>query len=144
MSSELLAIADRVIGWARDDEQVEVVVGRSTETEIRVYEGDIESLSSAGTAGVGVRVVTGNRQGFAYAGTLDENVLGEVLAEARDNATFATEDPFLGLAEPDGVPVPELDLYRDALETVSTDDKVTLALELEAAVRAADDRITGV
>ncbi len=144
MSSELLAIADRVIGWARDDEQVEVVVGRSTETEIRVYEGDIESLSSAGTAGVGVRVVTGNRQGFAYAGTLDENVLGEVLAEARDNATFATEDPYLGLAEPDGVPVPELDLYRDALETVSTDDKVTLALELEAAVRAADDRITGV
>jgi hypothetical protein len=45
MSDELLELADRVIGWARDDEEVEVVVGRSTETEIRVYEGDIESLS---------------------------------------------------------------------------------------------------
>src|SRR5690606_29725736 len=101
MSDELLAIADTVVGWARDDEQVEVVVGRSTETESRVYEGDIESLSSAGTAGVGVRVIHDHRQGFAYAGSLDPDVLGEVLAEARDNATFATPDEFLGLAEPD-------------------------------------------
>lgn len=144
MSDELLALADRVIGWARDDEQVEVVVGRSTDTEIRVYEGDIESLSSAGTAGVGVRVIHDHRQGFAYAGTLDADVLGEVLAEARDNATFATPDEYLGLAEPDGVPVPELDLYRAAIEAVPTADKVTMALELEAAVRAADERISGV
>lgn len=144
MSEELLSIADRVIGWARDDEQVEVVVGRSTETEIRVYEGDIESLSSAGTAGVGVRVVHDNRQGFAYAGTLDADVLGEVLAEARDNATFATPDEYLGLAEPDGVAVPELDLYRAALETTPTAEKVAMALELEAAVRSADPRISGV
>ncbi len=121
-----------------------MVVGRSSETEVRVYEGDIESLSSAGTAGVGVRVISNHRQGFAYAGTLDADVLGEVLAEARDNATFATTDEFLGLAEPDGVPVPELELYRREIEDVPTEDKVALALELEAAVRSADDRITGV
>ncbi len=144
MSDELFAIADRVIGWAHDNEQVEVVVGRSNETEIRVYEGDIESLSSAGTAGIGVRVITGNRQGFAYAGTLDDDVLGEVLAEARDNASFATEDGFLGLAEPDGVKIPELDLFRAGLDAVPTADKVAMALELEAAVLAADKRISGV
>jgi PmbA protein len=144
MSDELLAIADRVLGWARDDEQVEVVVGRSTSTEVRVYEGDIESLSSAGTAGVGVRVVTDHRQGFAYAGTLDDAVLGEVLAEARDNAGFATEDEFVGLAEPDGVPVPTLDLFRPGLAEVTTDAKVAMAMELERAVRAADPRISGI
>ncbi len=144
MSEELLAIADRVLGWARDDEQVEVVVGRSSSTEVRVYEGDIESLSSAGTQGVGVRVIAGNRQGFAYAGTLDDDVLGEVLAEARDNAAFATEDEYLGLAEPDGVPIADLDLYREALESVPTDRKVAMAMELERAVRAADSRISGI
>ena len=144
MSDELLEIADRVLGWARENEQVEVVVGRSSSTEIRVYEGDIESLSSAGTQGVGVRVIADHRQGFAYAGTLDPDVLGEVLAEARDNAAFATPDEFLGLAEPDGVPVPELDLYRAALAKVPTDQKVSMALELERAVRAADGRISGI
>lgn len=141
---ELLAIADRVLGWARDGEQVEVVVGRSSSTEIRVYEGDIESLSSAGTQGVGVRVIADHRQGFAYAGTFDEDVLGEVLAEARDNAAFATEDEFLGLAAPDGVEIPHLDLYREGLADVPTDRKVSMAMDLERAVRAADDRISGI
>ncbi|MCB0963800.1 MAG: TldD/PmbA family protein, partial [Acidimicrobiales bacterium] len=144
MSEELLAIGDRIVGLARDDEQVEVVVGRSTSTEVRVYEGEVEQLATATTAGIGVRVIAGNRQGFAYAGSLDDDVLAETLADARDNATFATPDEFLGLAEPDGVPVPELDLYREELAKVSTEAKIDLAVELERAVRAADGRITGV
>lgn len=144
MSEELLAIGDRIVGLARDDEQVEVVVGRSTSTEVRVYEGEVEQLATATTAGIGVRVIAGNRQGFAYAGSLDDDVLAETLADARDNATFATPDEFLGLAEPDGVAVPELDLYREELAKVATEAKIDLAVELERAVRAADGRITGV
>ena len=57
--------------------------------------------------GIGVRVVVDQRQGFAYAGSLDPDVIAEVLDEARDNASFATPDEFLGLAEPDGVAVAE-------------------------------------
>lgn len=142
--SDLLDIGDRIVALARPGEQVEVVVGRSTSTEVRAYDGQVEQFASATSAGVGVRVVAGNRQGFAYAGTLDADVMAETLAEARDNATFATDDEWLGLAEPDGVAVPELDLYRDALTRVPTDAKIDLALELERAVRAADPRITGV
>lgn len=144
MSDDLLDVADRVLAWARDGEQVEVVVGRSCSTEVRVYEGEVESLSSAESAGVGVRVIADGRQGFAYAGTLDPDVLGEVLADARDNAAFGTPDEYLGLAEPDGVAVAELDLFRPGLAEVPTEQKVAMALELERAVRAADARITGI
>ncbi|MCU1452773.1 MAG: peptidase family protein [Acidimicrobiales bacterium] len=144
MSDELLEIGDRIVGLARAGEQVEVVVGRSRSTEVRVYDGEVESLSSATSAGVGVRVVSGHRQGFAYAGSLDPEVLADTLADARDNAGFATEDAFLGLAEPDGVPVPELDLYREGLAALPTERKIELAAELERAVRAADRRISGV
>jgi PmbA protein len=144
MSDELLEIGDRIVGMARAGEQVEVVVGRSRSTEVRVYDGSVESLSSAESAGVGVRVVSGHRQGFAYAGSLDPEVLADTLADARDNAGFATEDEFLGLAEPDGVPVPALDLYREGLAALPTERKIDLAAELERAVRAADPRITGV
>ena len=139
---DLLVIGDRIVAQARAGEQVEVVVGRSTSTEVRVYEGDVEQLASATSAGIGVRVVAGNRQGFAYAGSLDPDVMAETLAEARDNATFATEDEWLGLAEPDGVPVPSLDLYRDV--QVSTESKIDLAIALEKALRSSDARITGV
>lgn len=143
-SPDLLDIGDRIVARARDGEQVEAVVGRSRHTEVRAYDGDVESLSSAESQGVGVRVVAGDRQGFAYAGTLDDDVLDETLAEARDNAEFATPDPHLGLADPDGVAVPTLDLFRPALVEFPADGKVALALELERAVRAADPRITGV
>ncbi|NLV54256.1 MAG: TldD/PmbA family protein [Acidimicrobiales bacterium] len=144
MSGDLGDVADRVVGWARDGEAVEIVVGRSRHTEVRAYRGDVESLSAAESMGVGIRVVQGDRQGFAYAGTLDDEVLAETLADARDNAAFATPDPHVGLAEPDGVAVPDIDLFRPSLLAVPTDRKVALALELEAAVLAADPRITGV
>ncbi len=139
---DLGEIADRVVGWAADGEQVEAVVGRSRHTEVRTYQSDVESLSSAETMGVGIRVVVGDRQGFAYAATFDDDVLAETLAEARDNAGFASPDPWVGLAEPDGVAVPTLDLFRPSLLDVPTDRKVAIALELEEATKAADARIS--
>ena len=140
-TAELLELASRVAGWARDGEQVEAYVARDRSTEIEVYGGEVESLSSAEPAGIGIRVISGHRQGFAYAGSLEPDVIAETLAEARDNAAFATEDGYLGLAEPDGVEPAELDLWREDLASYPTADKVALALELERAVRAGDPRI---
>ncbi len=144
MSQDLLAIADRVVAMARPGEQVEAVVVRGVETEIRVFDQDVESLSSAQSQGIGIRVVQDGRQGFAYAGSLDELAIGETLADARDNVRFATFDEFAGLAEPDGVAAPTLDLARDALVDFATAGKVDLALELERIVLTADPRISGI
>ena len=141
---ELLEIAERIVGWGRDGEQVEAVVGHSQETEVRVYEGEIESLSVAESQGVGIRVIADGRQGFAHAGTLDPDVLGETLEEARDNVVYGAPDEFFGLAEPDGVVPAELDLYNEALLSFGTEAKIDLAMELERAVRAGDPRIVGV
>lgn len=144
MSDELLSIAERVAAQAKNGEQVEAYVARTRDTEVKVFGGDIESLSSAQTEGVGVRVVKDNRQGFAYAGSLDAEAVAEALAEARDNAGFGSEDEFLGLPEADGVEPADLDLYRPDLADVAADDKVAMALDVERATRAADDRIRGV
>jgi PmbA protein len=142
--AELLDLAERVVAQARTGEQVEVYLGRSHHTEVKVFDGAVESLSSADTQGVGVRVITGGRQGFAYAASLDDDVVAETLSEARDNAQFGTVDEYLGLAAPDGVEPVDLDLYRPEITSFPADRKVELALELERAVRAADPRIRGV
>lgn len=141
---DLLAIGDRIAGWAHDSEEIEAVVVRSRDTEIRAYEGEVEQLSSAQTQGVGIRVVRDQRVGFAYAGSLDDDVLSETLAEARDNAGFGTPDEFVGLASPDGVAVADLDLFRASLADFPTDAKVEMAIALERAAKAADRRISGV
>ena len=70
-------IADRVVGHGpATASRSRPSSCRSRDTEVRVYEGEVESLSSAESQGVGVRVVVDGRQGFAYAGTLDDDVAG--------------------------------------------------------------------
>ena len=144
---DLLALVSDVVGRAAPGEQVEAYSSRVRETDVRVFDGAVESLTVAEHAGVGVRVVVGGRQGFAWAGTLDPDVVGAALAEARDNAGFATPDEWQGVAtseEANAASAPVLDLWSDDLALVLTDDKVTLALELERATRAADPRVRGV
>jgi PmbA protein len=141
---ELLALAATVAAEARGDEQIEAFVGSSTSTSVRVHGGEIESLTQASTAGIGVRVVQDGRQGFAYAGSLDPAAIAGAVAEARDNAVYAQAEPWVGLAEPDGVEPPAFDLWREGLAALSADRKVDSAVGLERAVRERDSRITGV
>lgn len=138
---ELLDLATRIASDARPDEEIEAYVGWSRETDIRVFEAGIESLSSAESSGVGVRVISGGRQGFAYVGDLDESRIREALSEARDNATFASVDPHAGLARPDGRAPVDLELWSDELGSFPTEQKIAFALELERAVRLGDERI---
>ena len=145
----LLALVRKIAGEAKPGEQVEAYAARSKGTEVKVFGGEVESLAAENVEGVGVRVVVDGRQGFAWAGSHDPSIVAETLAEARDNAGFGSPDEYLGLPGPADAADPggdraALDLWRDALLSTSPDDKVALALELERAVMAADERIRGV
>ncbi len=144
---ELLDCARMVASSARLGEQVEGYVTRSRETEIKVFGGEVESLSSAETSGVGVRVLVEGRTGFAWAGTLDPKVVAATVDEARDNAAFGAPDEhagLAGLADVSGTERPDLELWRDELLSVAGADKVDLALAVEAATLRADARVRGV
>ena len=139
--ASLLALAERVAHQARPGEQIEAFVQRASDTAVRVYGGEVEQLSSASSQGIGIRVVVDHRVGFAHSASLDETSLAEVLAEARDNAAFGTPDEWAAVAEPDGVPVPQLALWDDRLPAAATADKVALATRLEQAALALDGRV---
>lgn len=139
--AELEQIAAMVVERALPGEQLEAYVARSGETEVRVYEGEVENFVSAQSAGIGVRIIRDGRTGFSYAGTLDADVLDEVIAEARDNLAFGTVDEWAGLAEPDGVPVVEQQLWNDAIAELPAERKVELAKELERITLGLDSRL---
>ena len=142
--TDLDELARGLLASSHDDEDVEVCVGRSVETTVRVHGGAVESLTVAESHGVGVRVVVGGREGHAHAGSFDPDVVEILVAEARDNAAFAEHDDRVGLARPDGVAAVPVDRWDDSVESTSVDDKIALARTLEAAVLAADPRIRGV
>ena len=139
--SDLLHLADRVVARAFPGEQLEAFVSRGGDTEIRVYQGQVEHFVSAQSEGIGVRVIRDGRTGFAYAGTLDPESVEAVLAEARDNVSFGTVDEWAGLAEPDGVAPTEQVLWNDELAGFDTAAKIALATDLERLTLAADRRV---
>ena len=141
---DLSAIAERVVAQASGGEIVDVMVGRSRSTTVRVYEGDVESFTSAESFGIGIRVLRDGRQGFASAGSLDPDVVAETLAESRDNVPFGEVDEYSGLADPDGVEAVNHDHWVQELADLDAATKIELALDLERRVRAGDPRITGV
>jgi PmbA protein len=141
---DLLELARSVAGAARPGEQIEAYAVRSRDVDVNAFEGEVESLATAEIEGVGVRVIIDHRQGYAWAGSLDGEVVADTLADARDNAGFGSPDEFYGLVAPEqfaGTPSAELDLWRDELLTVPTADKVALAIELEATTKRIDPRI---
>ncbi|MEX2618765.1 MAG: TldD/PmbA family protein [Egibacteraceae bacterium] len=142
MSTELLEVLDRIVGRAGAGEGVEAYGVDETETSVSVYGGEVESLSSARTRGVGIRVVDGGRIGYAYAADTSEAALGDALDEARANAAVGTPDEANVL--PGGGALPDMpELYDPAFAEATTEEKIDLALRLEAAARAGD-KIKGI
>lgn len=141
MRGDLVALARKVAEQARRGEQVEVYVARALQTDVRAYGGEVESLSQAASAGVGVRVVVGGRQGFASAGSLDTAMVADTLSDARDNAGFATPDEHVGLPAPDGVQGASIELWDESVLMTPAEAKIELALALERRARGADSRI---
>jgi PmbA protein len=145
MNGELLGLAGDLAGRGRDDEQVEAFVTHARTFEVRVFGGEVDSLSSAEPRGVGVRIVRDHRVGFAYSTDLSADGLTELVSAARDNADHAGPDEASALADAWLEPPAEVSgLVDDAQADVSPDQKVAFVLELEAAARGSDPRIRAV
>jgi PmbA protein len=115
--------------------EAEAWAEESTSRQVRVYNGDVESLSDAGGRGVGVRAFVGARSGYSYGTDLSDGGVVEVAEAARRAAEVADEDEYGGLPDDSGT-APVSDLASPELAGWSTERKVELALAVERAARA--------
>ena len=109
----------------------------STSRRVRVYAGEVESLSDAGGRGIGVRAFAGARSGYAYGTDLTEDGVGELARAAREAAELADEDEHEAL--PDELGSTDVDgLASEELASWPTERVVELALAVDRAARARD------
>ena len=138
--SELLDLASGACERARNGEAIEAFLTHQREFQVKVYDGEVESLSSAEPRGAGIRVVDGGRVGFSYTTDLTESGLDAAVAAARENSKYATQDDAVALAGAWTEAVEDIpDLVDPA--TASPQQKVDFAVELEQATRAVDKRV---
>ena len=140
--SELLDLAQKAAGEARNGEAIEAFLTHQRDFEVKVYDGEVESLSSAEPRGAGIRVVDGGRVGFSYTTDLSDPGLKAAVDAARENAKYATEDEAVGLADAWTEPVADIDgLIDNGQPDVAPERKIDFAIEVERITRSVDDRI---
>jgi PmbA protein len=113
----------------------EAWVERSWGTEVRVYGGEVESLTEAGGSGVGLRVFAGRRPGYAYGTDLSDRGVAELARLATEAAAVADPDEFAGLPDELGA-APVDGLHSPALGDWTAEHKVELAVSVERAARS--------
>jgi PmbA protein len=107
----------------------------STSRRVRVYDGEVESLSDAGGRGIGVRAFAGARAGYSYGTELSEDGVAQIARAAREAAELADEDQYEGLPDETGTSA-VTGLASEAFGDWPTERAVELALEVDRAARA--------
>ncbi len=125
---------------ARGAADVEVFGERSTSHRIKVYRQEVEQLTAAQRRGVGVRVFSGGAVGHAYTSDLSEGALDDVVQRAVDNAAVSDPDEYMVLPQPQGEPA-DVDPYDPRLAEATDEQRIEVALEVEATALAADPRV---
>ena len=128
---------------AEAGEAVEAYAEGSRQTEASALRGEVEGLEFSESRGVGVRLISGGRLGYAYAADPSVEEVHQAVARARENAALTEPDEFNVLPSASAItPIP--DLFREASADVATGDKVQMALDLERRLVSSDPRVTKV
>jgi PmbA protein len=122
----------------------EAYAQRETGREIRVHDGEVESLTAATERGIGVRAWIGKRAGYAFGTDLAQDGLRGVAERAATAARVADEDEFAGPPRPDGAQPQLTGIHDPGIGEWSSERLVELALDVERAALRHDERVGGV
>lgn len=129
------------VAATQDGEAVEAYAEETRQTEASALRGEVEGLTFSDSRGVGVRVIRDHRLGYAWAADPSADDVRATVERARVNAGLSEPDEFNGL--PGFEPAqPVAGLFRADTAGISTDDKVRMALDLEAHTVGIDPRVT--
>ena len=119
----------------------EVLVRDALSGSVETKEGALEVVTARGERGLGVRVLDGQRIGFAHTSDLALPGIEACVDQARRMATITDPDDDLRIASTPLEPV-DLDIYEPGLEERPLADRGAIALAVEKAARSVDPRIT--
>jgi PmbA protein len=144
--SAALELAERAVAAALAEGagDAEAYASEASRREVRAHGGQVESLAAAVQRGVGLRAWIDGRAGYAFGTDLSSRGVADVAARAVTAARLADADEFAGPPEGDGEPTTVEGLRDPGLDEWAPDRIAELALAVERAALARDDRVRGV
>lgn len=146
MSAELQAAAARAVEFATTAgaSAAEAYGQDERDVEIRVYDRAVESLTEAGSRGIGVRAFASEgRSGYAFGTSLRDDDLKELAERAVALAEVSDPDEHAGLP-PETGRGDAGDLVAREFDSWDTAKKVDFAIAVDNAARGFDERVSQV
>ena len=127
-------------------DQADVMLEYSRVFTGRVRDGKTDLIKQATRMGLGLRAFVGGRTGFVSSSDLRPESVAMLVERAVALARIGEVDPHAGIPDAVGTPnsAEALDLFDSELAGLSTDRKLDMAREAEAAARDYDKRVTQV
>src|SRR5262245_3650342 len=121
----------------------EVVIKQRTQLSVGVRLGDVETLKESTDQGLGLRVLMDGRQSSVSGSDLSDEAISSLIDDAIELAKLTSPDDTAGLPAPDefATSMPDLDLYDEAIENLSTEEQIEMALRAEQAAQDYSDQI---
>ncbi|MGQ9556478.1 MAG: TldD/PmbA family protein [Desulfurispora sp.] len=118
----------------------EVYISNNKELTVEVRHGRVETLKLAEERGLGMRVLVGDRLGFAFTTDLTPGGMEDVAGRAYQNAVAAAPDSHRTIPEPADT-YPAVDVFDPAIRKATVEEKTALAMRMEQAARDYDPRV---
>lgn len=110
---------------------------------IEALEGTVDALKVRSNMGVGIRTLTGGRQGFGFSSVLTSEAMSDLASRTLNGSVEAAEDKDLVLPDP-GSPLADgndLETFDQTYSTTTEEEKISCALRIEECARGTDQRI---
>ncbi|MFZ5651245.1 MAG: TldD/PmbA family protein [Bacillota bacterium] len=121
-------------------DMAEVYLTNNRELMVEVRDGRVETIKLAEERGLGLRLIKGNRVGFAFTSDLSRGAVEEIPAQALSNASRSAGDGYRLMPGP-APSYPRLNLFDSTIIDTSVEEKIDLARDMERSAREYDSRV---
>ncbi len=130
-------------GAAKGFEAQEIYYMRNKNTEISVYNGEIDKYNLSEDGGLSYRGMFNGKLGYAYTEILDESALDMLVDEAFENAVVLELEDEVFLHDGQGE-YHSIDNFNPSLANVPIEEKIAFMLKLEEELKQFDSRVKNV
>jgi PmbA protein len=121
----------------------EVVIRHRTEFSVGVRLDEVETLQESATQGLGLRVLIDGKQASVSGSDFNRDSIESLIVGAVELARATSPDETAGLPDASefATALPDLNLFDDEIERLTTEEKIELALRAERAAKACSELI---
>ena len=130
----LQELAESLVAYGRKQgaSEMEISIGTGSEFSVKVFNGEVESLTESGSKSLNMRVFVDGKKANASSSDFTLSTLHSMVDNAITRARLGGKDAFAGLPDNEPVAKGDLKLFDPAVLAMEPEKKIAFARELEA------------